>query len=81
MRKSAGPEVIFDAFQLKQLAYANTGTRNVKPNDLLGKYDSFYVFWWKNIKGKGIFMWLFWVSVDSKRRGDILLISERRLIV
>ena len=81
MRKSAGPEVILDAFQPKLLTCAKTETHNVKPNDVLGKYDSFYVFWSKNIKGKGIFMWLFWVSVDSKRRGDILLISERRLIV
>ena len=81
MRKSAGPEVILGAFQLKLLAYANTETHNLKPNDVLGKYDSFYVFWSKNIKGKGIFMWLFWVSVDSKRRGDILLISESRLIL
>ena len=41
MRNFSGPEDVLGAFQLMLLAVANTKTQDLKPNDVLGKYEPF----------------------------------------
>ena len=41
MRNFSGPEDILGAFQLILLADANTKTQDLKPNNVLGKYEPF----------------------------------------
>ena len=42
MRNCSGPEVILAAFQFKPQAEPNTKTHDLKPNNVLGKYDSLH---------------------------------------
>ena len=42
MRNFSGPVEILGAFQLELLADANTKTHDLKPNNVLGKYDPFH---------------------------------------
>ena len=41
MRNFSGPEDILGAFQLMLLAVANTKTQDLKPIDVLGKFEAF----------------------------------------
>ena len=41
MRNFSGPEDILGAFQLMLLAVANTKMQDLKPNDVLCKYEAF----------------------------------------
>ena len=42
MRNCLRPELILIAFQPEFVAFANTNTHDLKPNNVFGKYDFFH---------------------------------------